>query len=548
MRWDDYYPSLGDKTIVIRSLDETPEIEGRIVKAEITYLQPDGEATITAQAAQTSIAQIKLDDGYYRAKFKLSGQRLTPSVPFSRDTDNIRIKFTLISKDGKKDESTIEEKWYIKNNSNTLLSDVLTGAAVFTYDQDQDNYGNTDHKGVTENETEKKFDFVQELLNQVIPRKRSVKSYSYIDEDGIFYSGTETAIVKFKDHFNVDNTKANTNNSFNKLIKDYNHEAVRAYWSNKIVDKETLVGSQFTTTERVVNQNDSGDTGLYELYENGVKVFVDAMLTEAERYITAPTQNWVARTGETATGTDTHGPGMSYCFGCKDSIEQFNDTVVNCQAETVGQIIDRENDIVDPIAIKYRGNVGSLNNTSCHVGGVANRMGQWAGLKDDEWDNWHGNVTNNAPAAFNPVNWAGIDCSGFVQRAIVAADSQLDDINTPVQPIQPTPGLELIGSSGFFDSNYVYYQLRATISDNARIEQQKKLRKGDLIRYNSHISIVYSEKAKDDGSYRIIHAFGTPYFDHDNDRSTDRIFSRKVIDTRHDIKLPRGYGRIRIWD
>ncbi len=113
-----------------------------------------------------------------------------------------------------------------------------------------------------------------------------------------------------------------------------------------------------------------------------------------------------------------------------------------------------------------------------------------------------------------------------------------------------------INSQGLFDTKYTFHQKRVSTTNNDKVKQQKKLRKGDLVRYKAkklrHISIVISDKADNKGNYQIIHAFGTRKSDHDNDKKTDRIFTRKVIVTSNQttkkLSKPYGYGRIRLWN
>ena len=64
---------------------------------------------------------------------------------------------------------------------------------------------------------------------------------------------------------------------------------------------------------------------------------------------TTVTDDWIARTGEGPSECPTtcvpgntaceirkctgeHGSGMSYCYGCKDTIDDFNNTVSACMA------------------------------------------------------------------------------------------------------------------------------------------------------------------------------------------------------------------------
>jgi hypothetical protein len=85
---------------------------------------------------------------------------------------------------------------------------------------------------------------------------------------------------------------------------------------------------------------------------------------------------------------------------------------------------------------------------------------------------------------------------------------------------------------------------------------RKKIKKGDLVRYPKHISIIYSERWGDSqfrGSlgikYDIIHAYGEEKgYDNDGLKSTPVIFSRKVMITGSNIQTPTGFGRIKIWN
>lgn len=82
-----------------------------------------------------------------------------------------------------------------------------------------------------------------------------------------------------------------------------------------------------------------------------------------------------------------------------------------------------------------------------------------------------------------------------------------------------------------------------------------KISRGDLVSYNGHISIVYSETWGEsrfrsdypESEYDIIHAFGNRNYHND--------FSRKVLITGNDIRnqrgeiiIPIGFGRIKLWN
>lgn len=86
-----------------------------------------------------------------------------------------------------------------------------------------------------------------------------------------------------------------------------------------------------------------------------------------------------------------------------------------------------------------------------------------------------------------------------------------------------------------------------------------KIRRGDIIKYKGHISMVYSDRPTcnskgEDCKYQIIHAYGGDknglytYPDHDAANAGKKVFGRKVIKTWENISTPTGFGRIKLWD
>ena len=490
-----------------------------------------------------------LTDADGRAGFTLSAQDLAPSVDGNpaTGTDSIVIKFTLLSDDGNPLLTTYDT-WNVRNNSNTVFGDVLSGEAVFVHD----GILTDSHAGVTPDtvtgDGERMFDFVQELLNQVVPRKRSVGNHQLIDEDGLFFDEAMNAAAVFKREFNlnVNTSLGDTSDTFDKLMRDYGREAEAETWLNRVMGREFFVGETRRDSDDMINGT-TGDTGLYELYDNTVRVFVDAMTEEAERYAglrgaVRPTDNWVARTGQGPAGSaNPHGPGMSYCFGCTDSVEHFNDTVANCQAETTTQITNREG---DPNQVNYRGNI---NNQDCNNVGTGDR--DWAGLRNrNEQKLWRNSVSGSAP--FNPSYWAGIDCSSLVQRVVESGRNAVPGLVINI-PSLPT----LVWSGNFFINDHASYRPNPD-SLQERVVVQKKLRKGDLVRYPGHISIVYSERpsvSNDTCIYQVIHAYGVnsyryPDIDEAGVNANEQVFSRKVLVTFQNISTRTGFGRIKLWD
>jgi len=93
-------------------------------------------------------------------------------------------------------------------------------------------------------------------------------------------------------------------------------------------------------------------------------------------------------------------------------------------------------------------------------------------------------------------------------------------------------------------------------TEDARQKMTPKLRKGDLIRYEGHVSIVYSDKPTDDSTYDIIHASGDEKICYSQLGQRDNCpFNRKVVvnSISKDLKSktltkPAGFGRIKLWD
>ncbi len=418
------------------------------------------------------------------------------------------------------------------------------------------------------------------LLNEVIPRKSNVSTnYILMDEDGIYGDKAVNALDTYKAYFDagVDMTSNaiqhadgtvsygssdNTSDTYKALMKWYGLDG-KAYL-NKVVDSETLAGwDGYDANDVQVNNGVSiTDTGLYELYDNVVKPFTQAMMFSAEAYITESTDNWYARTGQGPAGSASpHGPGMSYCFGCKQTVDQFNSTVAECQAPDTATINSTYNN--------YRGNLSN----SCQVG-----QGQlrWAGLYSKVGNQTEINYSANSP--FNPAYWSGVDCSGFVQRTgeyatnIMKAQNtplfipswansacmfffsyadclEQSDIGTPLAITDDTSGYVYIFGPG--DTQGTQYP-------------SYKLHRGDLVEYQHHISMVYCTPTDDPtgecaglgtGEYKIIHASGMNNICYRRKGLPDDCpFGRKTIITTINqyiksatLKNPIGFGRIILW-
>jgi hypothetical protein len=182
--------------------------------------------------------------------------------------------------------------------------------------------------------------------------------------------------------------------------------------------------------------------------------------------------------------------------------------------------------------------------------------------KQDEDKRW----ANRAGHKYYKGHWAGIDCMGFVLRSVAAPDSRLTSVTLPALCYNDSSPCTVGGPLGSeksisnlsttsFNSETGKYATEA-YSRIANSDKEKALiKKGDLVLYGGHISIVYSERwgeSEKKGNYDIIHAYGsTTYRDKQQNK---HIFSRKVLITADDLpgkkgKLePLGFGRMKLWE
>ena len=460
--------------------------------------------------------------------------------------------------------------WNVKNNSNTNLKEVLDGLAVFIYDasDDEHNIGHTEDWSVDDN-AKKEFDVVQELFNQVVPRNRKVGdgNYDLMDENGIFDFKAKNALALFKEHFKVDNTTDGSD--FKKLVKDYSF--VDSSWADQIIGKKILMGKD--AGDNQINTSTAGDTGLYELYENVVKVFVKKIIEEADKYANANNKTWYARTGEKQGPGVEGGAGVSYCFGGKQDIGNYNSTVTSCVTpggstltgipiytqDTNGNVDSKTISLVNPatpanaaVDNTYKGNI---NDTGCTYTGTQNYPGLYAsehrslyygdGAHYRNYNVATDTLSNPWPAnAFpqfkmDPANpyWSGIDCSGLVQRILEAPGvSNIIGINITI-PLRPNDqNVWMLFNQNVTNKHYYFAR------SNNDIDQL--IKKGDLVRYGDyHVSIVYSDRSNDEGEYEIIHASGYHEIEYINQIPT---FNRKewvctLLNRPHNVVS--GYGR-----
>jgi hypothetical protein len=200
---------------------------------------------------------------------------------------------------------------------------------------------------------------------------------------------------------------------FRKLSKQYDFSGYRDQarvadmkaMLAKIVDNNTLVGWVEKLHTKVSDPDViiGGDAGLFELYENVVKRFVDGMIVQAERYAGMPPKDvagpwpadyfpkdqWYSRgdsndngygpsgcitaAGDTKQCDGEHGIGMSYSYGGKQTVKSFNDTVSKWKAppsRVYGNIASLDDGI-----LLYKGNIKEAD------GQIAvGESHKWAGL------------------------------------------------------------------------------------------------------------------------------------------------------------------------
>ncbi|MCD6572416.1 MAG: hypothetical protein J7K62_04015, partial [Thermoplasmata archaeon] len=191
---------------------------------------------------------------------------------------------------------------YVRDNSNIRIKDVLEGRAVYVYDEGVESKS----EDTVKEWGNRKFDYVQELLNQVVSRKfflydkdgNSV-DYEFLEEDGIYGFHTEGAIEVLRSSFEWIGWR--WSDVIIKLREQYENNFSYKEWRDKVVDKGLLVGDKYIYHPRRVVLEDTTNIardGLLELYQNYVEVFIDSMMKRGEDYLdTTHNVTWVGRRG-----------------------------------------------------------------------------------------------------------------------------------------------------------------------------------------------------------------------------------------------------------
>jgi hypothetical protein len=273
------------------------------------------------------------------------------------------------------------------------------------------------------------------------------------------------------------------------------------------------------------------------------------MMFSAVSYITSSTDDWYARTGEGPAGTgNPHGSGMSYCYGCKQKIQDFNSTVVLAKPPEFLNVPD-----------DYRGNISQSSDKPDP--GIITGKSRWAGLNINEFTLIKAGAEQYKPFEY----WSGIDCSGLVQRSIMAGKVLgINGVSVNVLDLRDKDSDNNGVDDGAMQSWQFYDSTRAFLipyptSSEEQIKVVKKIHRGDLAVYSGHIAMVYCTPDDDptgecaglkQEQYKIIHAYGWNYYTplDVNGDPLPRIFSRKVLVTGTNIGvMPIGFGRIILW-
>ena len=152
---------------------------------------------------------------------------------------------------------------YVRDNSNIRIKDVVEGRAVYVYDE------GVESRSALEDtlDIQKKFDFVQIMLNKVL----ADASLPSITTDGYFGNQTENAIEAVRrrhPEMNANSELSTITPEFRRLMETYNiPEEEWLNWSNRIIDRGLLIGME------LMDLPDGERDGLYELYFEPLSVY-----------------------------------------------------------------------------------------------------------------------------------------------------------------------------------------------------------------------------------------------------------------------------------
>lgn len=385
----------------------------------------------------------------------------------------------------------------IKYNDSFTLQDILTNTnVVLTMDESLLH-------------TNEAVRYVQEMLNQVCPRKVStafgldgLAQYSIIDEVGAFNTDTTNAVHYLKNSFvKATNDFCMSVNAFSndlELFARLSNQYPQLTSPDMLMDYKLLRG---TTLALGTGQDitPDGRDGLMEIYTNIVVSFINQMLSDGDRYAELNIQ-WKHRE---PLSTDNGNPGMAYNFGGADKISQFNTKITSNPS-----------------------NVTSWSNY---------QWGHQPGLYESEI---------NTATNFYAYDWAGIDCGGFIQRICKGnkySNGSLMISDKIIKDLELDLGYHILaGDFISFKLNQISWPYVGNCFPFSGTSS-KWLHRGDLIvSIGHHIVAVYGEPPDDYSvNFNVINAYGGHYssiptnFAYDNltldDDQLRTTYARKVI-------------------
>lgn len=164
----------------------------------------------------------------------------------------------------------------IRRNNDTLmdLREVIDGNSLLVHQSSN----KVESEGVKR---------LQDLLNQVVARKKSVTDFSFLETHGKYDDNTKKAVKSFIEKFAgaFDYPKGHFDVKVNNLVKEYIKKEYGAYEDGKIVDRSLLIGTKEWASGDEVKTID----GLLDIYTGVVERFFSQMLARAEEYASCNT-------------------------------------------------------------------------------------------------------------------------------------------------------------------------------------------------------------------------------------------------------------------
>ncbi len=131
------------------------------------------------------------------------------------------------------------------------------------------------------------FRRIQQLLNQVVARKKSAENFEWLKTDGKFGSICEKVvkefIEKFAGAFNYEQGKFNV--KVDERVKEYIKSEYGDYKEGSVVDRSLLIGSKLWSEGDPVGEID----GLLDIYNGVVRRFFSEMMRMGDEYANCST-------------------------------------------------------------------------------------------------------------------------------------------------------------------------------------------------------------------------------------------------------------------